>query len=238
MKKAKVIFWAIFLAVILPLAFLLVKFFFNQNNSGFNKISWGKPEEGLKDNLILAPLTAADSEPNNIPSEQDKPKEKITEKPVLVSLSIKNHLVNWGFAESAQRTVDTIIIHSSYDALSGNPYSLEGLIKEYQQYGVTPHYLIDRKGIIYRLVEDKNTAFHAGASQTPDGRTNVNAFSLGIEIMNTQTDSPTKEQYAALKKLIDFLRESYKIKYVLGHNQIAEGRKDDPWNFDWGKIQE
>jgi len=39
-----------------------------------------------------------------------------------------------------------------------------------------------------------------------------------------------------LQKLIDFLRGSYKIKYVLGHNQIAEGRKDDPWNFDWKKI--
>lgn len=237
MKKAKVIFWAIFLAIILPLAFLTVKFFLNQNNSGFSKISWGKPEEDLKDNLILAPLESQDSEQKNYPAEPEKPVEKTAEISFPIALDIENHLVSWGFAESSQRAIDTVVIHSSYDALSGDPYSVEGLIKEYRQYKVAPHYLIDRKGIIYRLVEDKNTAYHAGESQAPDGRTNVNEFSLGIEIMNTKTDKPTQEQYASLQKLIDFLRESYNIKYVLGHNQIADGRKDDPWNFDWEKMK-
>jgi len=111
------------------------------------------------------------------------------------------------------------------------------LLKEYQQYKVAPHYLINRSGNIYRLVEDKNIAYHAGESQTPDGRKNVNEFSLGIEIMATQASGPTEKQYAALQKLVDFLKESCKIKYVLGHNQIAPGRKDDPWNFDWQKIK-
>ena len=198
----------------------------------------------LKDNLILAPLNAQDLAPENVSGESNKPVEKVAEKSVpalpimseVASLDIKNHLVSWGFAESSQRTPDTIIVHSSYDALSGNVYSLEGLIKEYQQYGVSPHYLIDRQGVIYRLVADKNTAYHAGESLMPDGRKNVNEFSLGIEIMTTKKEVPTEEQYVALQKLIDFLRGSYKIKYVLGHNQIAEGRKDDPWNFDWKKI--
>jgi hypothetical protein len=245
MRKNGIILGVILLAVILPLTFLTVRFFLNQNNSGFSKISWEKPEEELKGSMILVPLTTADSAPENIPAELNKPAEKVAEKsvpslPILDGaspLDIKNHLVNWGFTKSNGRTIDTIIIHSSYDALSGNPYSLEGLIKEYQQYGVAPHYLIDRQGIIYRLVEDKNMAYHAGVSLVPDGRTNVNGFSLGIEIMTTKTDSPTQEQYAALQKLIDFLKGSYKIKYVLGHNQIAEGRKDDPWNFNWEKIK-
>lgn len=253
MRKNGIIFWAILLAVILPLTFLTVRFFLNQNSSGFSKISWEKPAEELKDNIILAPLTTADSAPENIPAELSKPAEKVAEKsvpaspsldgpslPILdeaSSLAMENHLVSWGFAKSTDRTIDTIIIHSSYDALSGNPYSLEGLIKEYKQYGVAPHYLIDRQGIIYRLVEDKNVAYHAGVSLVPDGRTNVNNFSLGIEIMTTKTDSPTQEQYAALQKLIDFCKENYKIKYVLGHEQIAEGRKDDPWNFNWEKIK-
>ncbi|PJA87385.1 MAG: hypothetical protein CO140_04635 [Candidatus Moranbacteria bacterium CG_4_9_14_3_um_filter_40_7] len=237
MKKSAVILGAVFLAVILPLAFLTVIFFLNQNHFSFIKISREKPEEELKDNLILAPFAPADSEADDYPAESDNPAGKTAEKFPEDSLSIENRLVSWGFAKSAQRTIDTIIIHSSYDALSGNPYSLEGLIKEYRQYGVAPHYLIDRKGIIYRLVEEKNTAFHAGISQTPDGRKNVNEFSLGIEIMNTREDFPTREQYAALKELIDFLQKNHKIKYVLGHNQIAEGRKDDPWNFDWEKIK-
>lgn len=236
MKKSNVILVTFFLAVILPLTFLVVKFFLNQNNSGYSKISWEQPEEELKDNLILAPLKSADLAVENSLKESEKPVEKTIEKYPETSLKVKNHLVKWGFAESVQRSIDTVVIHSSYDALSSNPYGLEGLIKEYQQYGVAPHYLIDRKGIIYRLVADKNTAYHAGESQVPDGRTDVNNFSLGIEIMNTQKDFPTGEQYVALQKLIDFLKESYKIKYVLGHNQIAPERKDDPWNFDWKKI--
>lgn len=252
MKNKGIILGVILLAVILPLTFLTVRFFLNQNNSGFSKISWEKPAEELKDNLILAPLENTDLAPENIPAKPEESVEKIIEKPIPASpslggpslpildeaspLDIRNHLVSWGFAKSNGRTVDTIIIHSSYDALSGNPYSLEGLIKEYQQYGVAPHYLIDRQGVIYRLVEDKNTAYHAGVSSVPDSRTNVNEFSLGIEIMTTKKDTPTEEQYAALQKLIDFLKGSYKIKYVLGHDQIAEGRKDDPWNFDWKKI--
>lgn len=238
MKKTNIIFGAIFLALILPLTFLTVRFFLNQEKSGYTKISWEKPEEELKENLILAPLLSADSKPRNISVEQNKPAEKITKKPISASLSIENHLVGWGFTQSGSRIIDTIVIHSSYDAFSGDPYSLEGLIKEYQQYGVAPHYLIDRQGIIYRLVEERNAAYHAGVSQTPDGRKNVNEFSLGIEIMNTKKDSPTEEQYAALKSLIDFLRENYKIEYILGHNQISPGRKDDPWNFDWKKIKE
>jgi N-acetyl-anhydromuramyl-L-alanine amidase AmpD len=237
MKNKGIILGAILLAVILPLTFLTVRFFLNQNNSGFSQISWEKPAAELKGNLILAPLENTDSAPENIPAKPEKSAEKIIEKPITTSLAIENHLASWGFTKSNGRTIDTIVVHSSYDALSGNPYSLEGLIKEYKQYGVAPHYLIDRQGIIYRLVEDKNTAYHAGVSQTPDGRKNVNEFSLGIEIMTTKKDTPTEEQYAALQKLIDFLKRSYKIKYVLGHNQIAEGRKDDPWNFDWEKIK-
>ena len=149
---------------------------------------------------------------------------------------IKDRLVSWGFTEANGRKIDTIILHSSYDAMGNNPYSVSGLISEYKQYGVSPHYLIDRKGNIYRLVEDKNIAWHAGVSKVPDGRANVNNFSIGIEIMNTKTDDYTKQQYQATQNLIDYLKKEYKIKYVLGHNDIASGRKTDPWNFEWSKI--
>ena len=153
-----------------------------------------------------------------------------------VKIIIKNKLVNWGFTKSSRRKIDTIILHSSYDALGDNPYNTDGLIAEYKQYGVAPHYLIDRKGNIYRLVENKNIAWHAGKSEVPDGRKNVNEFSIGVEIMNTKTDSYTKKQYQAVQNLIDYLKKEYTIKYILGHNEIAPGRKTDPWNFDWEEI--
>jgi len=177
--------------------------------------------------------TASDS---NSETEGKEIQDEKTES-VKVSSSAINQLVSWGYQKSNSRTIDTIIIHSSYDAISGDVYSLSGIIAEYKGISVSPHYIIDRKGNVYRLVEDKNIAYHAGVSKVPDGRTNVNDFSIGIEIMNTKTDKPTDAQYNALKSLIANLKSKYKIKYVLGHDDIAPGRKDDPWNFDWGKIK-
>jgi len=151
-------------------------------------------------------------------------------------LNIASKLVNSGFQKSSGRNINAIIIHSSYDAIGGDPFNVDGLIREYKNYGVAPHYLIDRAGEIYRLVEDKNIAYHAGAGRLPDGRTNINEISIGIELMNTKDGKFTPSQYETLNKLIKNLKSKYSIKYVLGHNQIAPGRKDDPWNFDWGKI--
>lgn len=151
-------------------------------------------------------------------------------------IKITNRLVSWGYSSSSGRKIDTIIIHSSYDALGENPYSLSGLINEYKQYGVAPHYLIDRDGNIYRLIEDKNIAYHAGEGKMPDGRTGINNFSIGIELMNTQEDKFSKSQYDSLNELIGYLKDKYKITSTLGHNQVAPGRKTDPWNMDWNKL--
>jgi N-acetyl-anhydromuramyl-L-alanine amidase AmpD len=83
---------------------------------------------------------------------------------------------------------------------------------------------------------DKNIAWHAGVSETPDGRKNVNDFSIGIEVINSKTEGPSEAQYKNLKKLISYIKDSYNIKYILGHSDIAPERKDDPWKFDWKKI--
>lgn len=160
-----------------------------------------------------------------------------SEAPKTTKLSIINHLVSWGFQASSGRKIDTIIIHSSYDAIGDDPYSVSGVIAEYKSYGVSPHYLVDRKGQVYRLVADQNIAYHAGDSKMPDGRTGVNAFSIGIEVLTTKDSAPADAQYSALKLLIADLKGKYKITNVLGHSQIAPGRKDDPWNFDWGKLK-
>ena len=152
-------------------------------------------------------------------------------------IKINNKLISWGYKKSEKRAIDTAIVHSSYNALGGDEYSLEKLISEYKSYGVSPHYLVDRKGTIFRLVEDKNIAYHAGESKMPDGRNNVNNFSIGIEMMNAKDDKCTASQYSSLKKLLAYLKGNYAIKYVLGHSDVAKGRKDDPWNFDWSEIK-
>jgi len=149
----------------------------------------------------------------------------------------KVNLISWGFEGASSRKIDTIVVHSSYDALGGDVYDVEGILKEYKQYGVAAHYLIDREGTAWQLVAEKNIAYHAGQSKVPDGRTSVNNFSIGIELANTEKDNYTDAQYLALNSLISSLKNRYSIKYVLGHSEIAPGRKTDPWNIEWGKVQ-
>lgn len=154
------------------------------------------------------------------------------------AINITNRLMSGGFSVPVKsRAIDTIVLHSSYDLDGADPYSVSGIIKEYEGYGVSAHYLIDRQGGIYRLVEDKNVAYHAGVSKMPDGRRNVNDFSIGIELMNTKTGEFTAAEYAAVNALISHLKKQHPIKSVVGHSDIAPERKTDPWNFDWKKIR-
>ncbi len=152
-------------------------------------------------------------------------------------ISIIDRKVDFGFGVSKEkRTIDTIVLHSSYNSTGGDPYSVDKVISIWKSYEVAPHYMIDRKGNIYRLVDDADIAYHAGVSKMPDGRTNVNDFSIGIEILNTKDDKYTDAQYDAVNVLIAYLRGQYGIKQVVGHADIAPGRKDDPWNFDWKMV--
>lgn len=204
------------------------------------KIS-NKEEDAVGDALEIAKIddkTEIGGEQKDLGDvKEEKTEEKNIEKKAINTPGISNKLVSWGHQESSGRVINTIIIHSSYNALGGDEYDLGKLIGEYKSYGVSPHYLIDREGKIYCLVEERNIAYHAGESKTPDGRSGVNNFSVGIELMNTKEDKNTSKQYNSLRVLLAYLKEKYTIKYILGHNQIASGRKDDPWNFDWGKIK-
>lgn len=240
------------------LVFFALLFIFRNQIAGTNKIDLAsvrsevseKEKEALNAKEVDA--GSAESEKESVQSETEEDEKPEEAKNISVgeqgaepdksgeeneSFRIISKPVSWGYQSLSSRFIDAIIIHSSYDALGSNPYSLDGLLKEYKSYGVAPHYLVDRKGKVYRLVADKNIAYHAGESKVPDGRKNVNDFSIGIELMNTKSDSCTREQYGSLVRLLGYLENKYKIKYILGHNQIASGRKDDPWNFDWDKIK-
>jgi N-acetyl-anhydromuramyl-L-alanine amidase AmpD len=158
--------------------------------------------------------------------------------PKTGELKIVNRLMASGFSVPTKtRTIDTVVLHSSYDLNGSDPYSVSGVIKEYTEAGVSAHYLIDRGGTIYRLVADQNIAYHAGVSQMSDGRTNVNDFSIGVEMLNTETGQFTDTQYTSVNALVASLKKQYPIKSVVGHADIAPGRKTDPWNFDWKKVK-
>lgn len=149
------------------------------------------------------------------------------------SLNIINKKVSFGFAPNSNRSVNSVIVHSTFNNSGGDKYDIDLVLKQFSTYGVSAHYVIGRDGKIYQLVDEKDNSYHAGKSSLPDGTTNVNSCSIGIEIMTSYTESPTKEQETALLNLITNIKKRYSIKYVLRHSDIAPVRKTDPWNFDW-----
>ncbi len=149
---------------------------------------------------------------------------------------IVQSLVNWGFQKATGRKIDTLVVHTSYNALGGDEFDKDQVIQEWKDAGVAPHYMIARDGTIYQLVADQNIAWHAGVAKLPDGRTDVNSFSIGIEVINTKEGKFAEAQYLALNSLIATLKQKYAIKYILGHSEIAPGRKTDPWGIAWSKV--
>lgn len=157
------------------------------------------------------------------------------------NLQVVDKIISWGhYTPKQSRTIDTIIIHSTYNAIGGDVHDLEKVIEQLRMYRVTYHYLITREGDIYRLAPGKAIAYHAGVSRMPEGsRVNIiNNFSIGIGLLYHKNETPNKIQYQKLVNLVKNLKLKYKIDYILGHKDIAPSRKTDPWNFDWQKFNE
>ncbi|OIP82490.1 MAG: hypothetical protein AUK44_07525 [Porphyromonadaceae bacterium CG2_30_38_12] len=148
-------------------------------------------------------------------------------------LNLVDKTLNFGFRSAQKRTIDVLIIHSTFNTSGGDYYDLNLVIKQFKKYYVSAHYAIGRNGEIYRLVAEKNIAFHAGNSSLPDGTTGINKRSIGIELLNSFDDSPSENQLISLTNLVKDIAKREDIKYILRHSDIAPGRKTDPWNFDW-----
>jgi N-acetylmuramoyl-L-alanine amidase len=153
------------------------------------------------------------------------------------SLHIVDKKVSFGFAPNSNRTINTVIVHSTFNNSGGDKYNIDLVLKQFSTYNVSAHYVIGRDGIVYQLVEEKDNSYHAGKSSLPDGTTNVNSCSIGIEIMTSYTESPTEQQLKSLLLLINNIKQRHTIKYVLRHSDIAPVRKTDPWNMDWDSFK-
>ncbi|SMN12105.1 N-acetylmuramoyl-L-alanine amidase AmpD [uncultured Candidatus Thioglobus sp.] len=103
---------------------------------------------------------------------------------------------------------------------------------------VSAHLLIKRNGSVVQFVPFDKRAWHAGRSSFK-GRENCNDFSIGIELEGADDIDYTDEQYQMLNKTIKTLKSQYSLTDIVGHSEIAPGRKTDPGAaFDWSKIDE
>ena len=102
-----------------------------------------------------------------------------------------------------------------------------------QSIKVSAHFFIRRDGTIIQFVSCNKRAWHAGESCWQE-KTRCNHFSIGIELEGSDNLPFADAQYIALSKLTTTLRNNYPITDIVGHSDIAPGRKTDPGPyFDW-----
>lgn len=114
---------------------------------------------------------------------------------------------------------------------------------------VSSHYLIgESPATIYQLVDENRRAWHAGKSEW-NGRTWLNATSIGIELVNRgyveSADGRrlwypySEEQIDALVVLLKDIMARHDLKpgAIIGHSDIAPQRKVDPGPlFPWKRL--
>lgn len=141
-------------------------------------------------------------------------------------------------AVSQDSRVDMIVLH--YTA-TGTNASLNILTQK----NVSSHYLVtdDRPPVVYGLVDEGRRAWHAGLSEWY-GRTDVNAGSIGIEIVNAGGSGSQWAPYdpAQIDTVIALVgdiaaRHNIKPHNIVGHSDIAPQRKVDPGPlFPWKQL--
>lgn len=103
---------------------------------------------------------------------------------------------------------------------------------------VSAHWLVAEDGQAEALVGEEMRAWHAGAG-TWGSVSDINSRSIGIELANTG-DAPFPEaQMAALEPLLAGVMRRWVIppERVIGHSDMAPGRKGDPGaRFDWRRL--
>jgi N-acetyl-anhydromuramyl-L-alanine amidase AmpD len=163
--------------------------------------------------------------------------------------------------------VDTVMLHFASDVVANpqDPHDVERVAAIFERYKVSAHYLIDRDGMIYRLVPETRAAWHAGRGTIngqPHKTNRLNHHSIGIEMLAIGTQDEmaqyitadayakldpadlgfTDPQYEALNKLLVDLVDRHEAihldrEHVIAHSEYSTGTKVDPGNlFDWTRI--
>ena len=119
--------------------------------------------------------------------------------------------------------------------------SLHPYFSEIAALRVSAHCLIKRCGQIVQFVPFSKRAWHAGKSSF-QGRAICNDYSIGIELEGCDDLAYTPEQYTSLVHLSLYLMQRFPaitLSRIVGHNDIAPGRKSDPGSaFNWQRYRQ
>ena len=130
---------------------------------------------------------------------------------------------------------DMLVMH--YTGMTSAAAAIERLCDPAAR--VSSHYVVEEDGKVWRLVAEERRAWHAGESSWA-GRHNLNAYSIGIEIVNPGHEFGYRPfpavQMAAVTELAKEIcaRRPIPPRYIVGHSDVAPHRKQDPGElFDW-----
>jgi len=127
--------------------------------------------------------------------------------------------------------IDMLVIHSMAHGVKDGWEALD-------KYNLSAHYIIGPTGGIYRCVDEKKRAWHAGVASWRGIDKDLNSHSIGIEVCH-----PTLGQHSFHKGQMHNLitlcqdiitRHNIKPEMIVGHSDIAPTRKPDPGKgFPW-----
>ncbi len=134
--------------------------------------------------------------------------------------------------------VSLLVLH--YTGMENGSAAIERLCDPAAK--VSSHYVVEEDGRIFKLVEERDRAWHAGVSAWR-GLANLNAHSVGIEIINPGHEFgyrafPAVQMESVLKLSQSVIaRHGIAARNVVGHSDIAPTRKIDPGElFDWEAL--
>jgi N-acetyl-anhydromuramyl-L-alanine amidase AmpD len=133
------------------------------------------------------------------------------------ALTISNHFSPLNQKRPFRTTTRHIVLHTTEGAL-------EGSLRKVHRFGEA-HYLVAPSGEVYRIIDRRRIATHTGRSMWK-GKSTLDDFTIGIEVVGYHDEDITTAQYASLRELLRQLKAIYRIrdKDVLTHSMVAYGR--------------
>jgi N-acetylmuramoyl-L-alanine amidase len=150
-------------------------------------------------------------------------------------IDYESHL-NPLFTRVERAATKYIIVHTSEEELEPT-LKIVSLGKQEEgkwvSHGGHAHYVIDRSGGIYKVLDDKYRAHHAGLSMW-NGECEINRVSVGIELVAYHNGEITDSQYGSIGYLIRTLKKKYHLNdlSVLTHSQVAYARPNQWVSFN------
>lgn len=140
----------------------------------------------------------------------------VREAAAVSSLTLRDYLSPLNAERAPRRATAFIILHTT-------EAPTRSALHQLYRYGEA-HYLVDWKGVVYRIVDRRKVAFHAGRSMW-EGQVNLDEISIGIEVVGYYDRDLNPAQYEALRILLADLKQIYRVPdhRILPHCMVAYG---------------